>query len=466
MLTSIVIITFNNLHKTINCIQSIRTFTSLPYEIIIVDNGSLDDTVPYLERLGGLTIIANKRNRGFAAGCNQGMKVAKGELLLLLNNDTIVSHRWLDNLRLTLESEPNVGIVGPKSNWVIPVQTVKPVYASEAEYHQFADAFNRHDPLKWREVTCLSGFCILFRRSLYKRIGEMDESFIYGVHEDTDYCYRTIRAGYKLLIAGDTFVHHEGNSGFKGGSLDMNAIAAYNRRTFLKKWGVDPDRLAYTCDELFLPENRGPAVKTSRLPGGILVKGAGDTIYYLERGRKRPIVPGDTFFCFGFRRERIITVPDNELSEIPDGLAIDYAGPFPAYFPRTFVAKDSGTGVYVVAHGIVIPIASYEDFIAMKFSADEIVQIPDAYFSGLHYGYGPGLEPDNACQEYELIDYKLYEAPGGGLYYSEGLELREIADERLFDCYKWSPERVMRLTEEQFAACRIGRPIERAAGEK
>lgn len=242
-LTSIVILTLNNFPKTKACIDSIYRFTNQPYELIIVDNGSTDETLKYLKKLSDIKLICNKQNKGFAAGCNQGMKIAKGTQILLLNNDTIVSHNWLFNLLQALNSDSQVGMVGPLSNMTLPKQLYQVNYSNGTEYHEFALKHNIHDTSKWKPATILSGFCLLFKRKVMEQIGEMDEQYMIGNYEDADYCYRASRCGFRLLIAGDTFVHHDGNSTFKDSELNIISISNENRAKFIKKWGIDANEL-------------------------------------------------------------------------------------------------------------------------------------------------------------------------------------------------------------------------------
>ena len=98
-LTSIVILTYNKLDYNMLCIESIRQYTEPDaYEIIVVDNNSADGTVEWLKSQQDIQLILNSENVGFPAGCNQGIKAARGDSILLLNNDTVVTPRWLDNL--------------------------------------------------------------------------------------------------------------------------------------------------------------------------------------------------------------------------------------------------------------------------------------------------------------------------------------------------------------------------------
>lgn len=237
-LTSIVILAWNQLFYTRMCIESIQQYTDFPYELILVDNGSTDGTGEYFDSIPNAVVIKNPVNRGFAAGCNQGIRAAHGDYILLLNNDTVVSHNWLSNLINCLESSPEIGIVGPVSNYVSGVQLIPTEYQSLGEMHQFARKFNRPDPSRWFDTERLVGFCMLIRRSVIDRIGLLDEDFGIGNFEDDDYCLRALRAGFRLVCAGDTFIHHFGNKTFEGNNVDMAKLLAENRVRFCRKWGI------------------------------------------------------------------------------------------------------------------------------------------------------------------------------------------------------------------------------------
>ena len=120
-LTSIIILTHKQLELTKQCLQSIETHTPESHEIIIVDNASTDGTLDYLRRYesahSNVHVIANKENLGFAGGNNQGLALSKGEYVLLLNNDTVVTDGWLSRMLATLMNHPEAGLVGPMSNY-------------------------------------------------------------------------------------------------------------------------------------------------------------------------------------------------------------------------------------------------------------------------------------------------------------------------------------------------------------
>lgn len=244
MLTSIIIPSFNEAEMLRTCILAIRQFTPQPHEIIVVDNGSRDHTARVCVEYR-CKFIRFPNNRGFPIACNAGLKLASGDLLVLLNNDVIVSNNWLSNMQHCLLSEAQVGIVGPYTNYASGIQGVStPPYETFEQYRQMSGAMNEPNPERYMEVERLVGFCMLFRRELITAIGMLDERFSPGHYEDDDFCYRTRLAGYKLILAGDTFVHHHGSASFrKQRPLHIQRLLSRNLSLFQAKWGFDPRTL-------------------------------------------------------------------------------------------------------------------------------------------------------------------------------------------------------------------------------
>lgn len=237
---SIVIPTYNGLGLLQRCVSSIRQHTASPYEIIVVDNASTDGTAEWC--LGEkLKLVSLARNAGFPAACNQGLRLSVGETLVLLNNDTAVTPRWLDNLTAALYSAPEVGIVGPVTNYVSGPQRVDVRFGNLGEFQALAEANNGSDASRWRNTLRLVGYCLVFRRSLMDSIGLLDERFTPGHYEDDDYCYRARLQGYRLLICQDALIYHEGSASFARQGLQRQAeLVERNYRLFMDKWQVDP----------------------------------------------------------------------------------------------------------------------------------------------------------------------------------------------------------------------------------
>jgi GT2 family glycosyltransferase len=239
-LTSIIIPSYNGLHLLTSCVEAIRLHTNENVEIIVIDNGSSDGTAQYCLR-EGLILVSLPYNAGFPIACNKGLAIASGDQLLLLNNDVIVSPRWLTNMLLALTSGNDVGIVGPVTNYASGKQQVEVTWNGMEEFAELVERYNVSDPDKWQEAQRIVGMCFLFKRGLLDHIGPLDERFSPGHYEDDDYCYRAKLQGYRLLICGDTLVYHVGSASFKTNHPDgWNSLVNRNREMFIEKWGVDP----------------------------------------------------------------------------------------------------------------------------------------------------------------------------------------------------------------------------------
>lgn len=240
--TSIIIPCFNQLTYTKKCLKSIARYTTAPYELLLVDNGSTDTTRAYLlkyaEGLENVHLILNDENLGFAAANNQGLQKAMGDYILLLNNDVVVTEGWLGRLISKFETSLDIGMVGPMSNSASGDQMVGnvPYKKNLNAMHSFAQKFAEDNHGKTTETSRLVGFCLLVRKEVLDVIGGFDENYVSGNFEDDDLCLKSTIAGYKNMIAGDVFIHHYGSMTFKGNAIDYSATMKRNLIHFKEKW--------------------------------------------------------------------------------------------------------------------------------------------------------------------------------------------------------------------------------------
>ncbi|NRT87542.1 glycosyltransferase [Clostridium beijerinckii] len=239
--TSIIILTYNNIDYNRICIESIRKYTTTgTYEIIIVDNNSTDGTREWLKEQNDIKLILNDENVGFPRGCNLGIETAeKDNDILLLNNDTKVSPRWLDNLKICLYSDEAIGAVGPITNNCSNYQGINVPYSTIDHMIEFASNNNISAPEKWEQKPRLIAFCMLIKRTVIDKIGNLDERFTPGNFEDDDLCMRIIEAGYKLMVCNDSFIHHFGSTSFKKDFTNFNNALIINAQRFEAKWGFN-----------------------------------------------------------------------------------------------------------------------------------------------------------------------------------------------------------------------------------
>ncbi len=264
-LTSLVMLTYNQIDFTKLCIESMFRHTRIPFELIVVDNGSTDGSLQYLsslDRSGSacvrVEIIANETNTGFANGCNQGIRQSRGSSVVLINNDVVVTDGWLKRLLDAAESGPNVGMVGPRTNSVSgPQQIDAPDYDTRSlgNLEQFAQAFAERNKGSTTPHWRLAGYCLLIKRSVIDKIGGLDPRYKIGNFEDDDYCVRAHLAGFKSLIVNDCYVHHFGSQTFLGNRIDIKGQLEQNWARFKHKWGIDTQTACGETYHVPLPHN-------------------------------------------------------------------------------------------------------------------------------------------------------------------------------------------------------------------
>ncbi len=240
---SIVVVTHDNIAFTRLCLHSVLANRDADdFELIVVDNGSNDGTAAYLARLAEMDarvrVLLNGSNMGFAPACNQGLALAAGDHLVLLNNDTLVPPGWLDGLRRHL-AEPQVGFVGPVTNRIGNEAEIDTDYRTWGEYLETAGRRAVDHAGQWLEIGTPAMFCLAMRRQTYLRLGPLDEGYEIGLLEDDDYAERARRAGYQLRCADDVLVHHFGEASFGHlvSSGEHARILAANQQRYAEKWG-------------------------------------------------------------------------------------------------------------------------------------------------------------------------------------------------------------------------------------
>lgn len=221
----------HNAHEyTYECVDSIHKFTK-DYEIILIDNGSDPEYT-----LEGVKIIRNVENIGFPKSINQGLRLSKGDYLCISNNDLCYTPHWWSYLKEHIDN--GADLVGPMTNYITGPQQVRvPVYRNMKELNRVASVFHVENYHKYRYLSQLFGFCLIFSRKVYETIGGLDEQFGLGNAEDNDFSFRSLEVGFKLVMAMDVFVHHYGSVTHRILDLDYNKLLKENRKKLMNKWG-------------------------------------------------------------------------------------------------------------------------------------------------------------------------------------------------------------------------------------
>ncbi|MFQ3588372.1 MAG: glycosyltransferase family 2 protein [Fimbriimonadaceae bacterium] len=213
---SIVVLTYNSAPTLNACLESVVANLGTFDELVLVDNGSSDETPGYLRQLDGadprIKVVLNPTNLGVAAGRNTGIEHSTGDYVLFLDPDASVSAGWVARM-LEYFADPSVGAVGPISDGVPGLQQaaihVAPGTDSNLTLDGLADYVGRTNARRGVETKLLVGSCLMVRKSALNALRGFDAGLALGV-DDLDLCWRLRLAGHRLILATDVFVHHRG----------------------------------------------------------------------------------------------------------------------------------------------------------------------------------------------------------------------------------------------------------------
>ena len=247
---SICILTLNSVEYIRKCLKSIQQFPpDGGYEILVADNGSNDGTVTMLQdEYPAVKIILNKENLGFTKPNNQMLRQAKGNFLLLLNPDTLLTEDCFNPQLDFLKANPDVGISIPKvlnadgsfqkqsrRGEATPIEVI-------GYFFKLGKLFPKNKPLNgylvsWlpenevAEVKAVSGSCMFIRRETWEQVGDFDERF-FAYQEDSDYCRRARQKGWKIkYVPISHIIHYGGEGGSK--AQPIKSIYQWHRSYFL-----------------------------------------------------------------------------------------------------------------------------------------------------------------------------------------------------------------------------------------
>ncbi len=242
-LVSVVVVSYGGLALTKACLLSLLQGETWPrLELIVVDNASSDETPAFLRDLAAkderVRVILNATNRGFAAANNQGIAASTGEVIVLLNNDTVVPPGLLGRLVAHLRRDPDLGLICPTTNFCGNEAKVDPDYTSLSGLPAYAARRAAANAGVVFDIPIAAMYCVALRREVYKKVGPLDEAFGIGMFEDDDYALRIRGEGLRVVCAEDAYVHHVGQGAFCKLPRDAyEKLWKENRATFEKKWG-------------------------------------------------------------------------------------------------------------------------------------------------------------------------------------------------------------------------------------
>ena len=194
------------------CLGQLRE-CSPEHRLILVDNASpaWREVWPEVNRHQRPTVVRNPENLGFVKAVNQGLRLARAERIVLLNNDVWVSPGWMERMDAALRGQ--VGIVGPRSN----------------QNGTISASLTYVAPTILPRGAMLPFFCVMLTREVVDRVGLLDEAFGVGLGDDDDYCHRAQRAGFDLCYLGDLTIRHFHKTTFQQLYTDQE-VAAMTRR--------------------------------------------------------------------------------------------------------------------------------------------------------------------------------------------------------------------------------------------
>lgn len=246
----VVVCVHDALEDVRRCLWSLLHKGSRPFRLILVNDGSDEETTAYLQRVAAvnpkLTLIHNDSPpHGYTIAANLGMRAARGDYVVLLNSDTVVTHGWLERIVACGESDERIGILGPLSN-AASHQSVPELRDSDGWATNplpsfltpdgLAKLLERVSPRSRPRLPFVNGFCYVVKRAVFDAIGYFDEeSFPSGYCEENDFSFRAGQAGFELAVADDCYVFHAKSRSYTPEA--RGPIAKRNYEVFLRKHG-------------------------------------------------------------------------------------------------------------------------------------------------------------------------------------------------------------------------------------
>ncbi len=238
---SVVSVNYRQPEVTCDMLDSLRACTYPNLEVIIVDNGSLsDESARWRFHYPKVVALRIEENLGFAGGTNFGIQQAKGELILMLNNDTLVAPDFLQPLVQTLRTHERVGMVSPKICFAEPANTIQyagavigqPILGRGTKIGHMEQDTGRYNDVRFTELP--HGACMLVRRTVFEQVGLLPE-FYFMYFEEHDFAVQARRAGYEVMYCGRSAIVHRQGQSLGAGHPRKTYYLHRNRLTFYRR---------------------------------------------------------------------------------------------------------------------------------------------------------------------------------------------------------------------------------------
>ena len=238
---SIIIPVYGQLAYTLACLRSIsHAQTAVKFEVLVVDDHSPVGDFQPLAEIDNLRVIRNEKNLGFLRSCNRGAAEARGQELVILNNDTLVTDHWLDRLLESREAFPDAGLIG--SQLVFPdgcLQEAGGIVWSDGSAVNYGHGEDPANPRYSfaRKVDYVSAASVLIDRQFFHDLGGFDEAYAPAFYEDVDLAFKVREAGKDVVCqSGSVVIHFGGTSHGRDTTTGLKRYQVLNRQTFLEKW--------------------------------------------------------------------------------------------------------------------------------------------------------------------------------------------------------------------------------------
>ncbi len=241
---SVVVPVHDKFDFTYRCLAALALMPNdVSFEVIVVDDGSGDRTLELAETVAGIRIVRHERARGFVEACNAGAAEARGDYVVLLNNDTEVSPHWLDRLRDPFVLHTDVGLVGAKLIYADGrLQEAGGIVWRDGRAANYGRLGSIHDPRYTflRDTDYCSGACLMIPRALWRELDGFDRTFAPAYFEDTDLAFRVRAKGLRVLYQPlAEILHYEGvSNGQVAVAQGMKRYQAINQPVFLERWSA------------------------------------------------------------------------------------------------------------------------------------------------------------------------------------------------------------------------------------
>jgi len=329
----VVVPVYNALRSTKNCLRTLRQHAPPWARILVINDASDERTTAWLRGEDGFILRENPVNVGFVKTANRGLLDSDAPWVCLLNSDTLMTPGALERMIDRCERDPSIGLCCPISNGAVNLSVKIP---PGEDVFSFADRVARTSPALYPDAVTVVGFCLLVRREVIRTLGVFDEVFDRGYGEETDLHYRVRAAGWRCVVADDTFVYHRHGASFADGSertsrnlkivmdrwksVHESELAAFNRvnalgavrdaRTF--EWTRPDTQPAAPHDVLFvLPMFGvfGGVAAVLQLANALILDGLKAGVVVV--GEALPEIASERFF------EPIRTTPEDFLANVP-----------------------------------------------------------------------------------------------------------------------------------------------------